>query len=432
MSGIDGASHAQSTWADADGDGDLDLLLVNIAPLTDDGFIRLYTNDGTGSFTGQDLLDGLTVEHGEAQWGDYDADGDLDILIAAHIKDTDGDFDEVLRIYRNDAATYTPIEVMDCPICEGWFDISAGTWADYDSDGDMDIMVAGTYNSGSNIEGRAKIFTNDGTGVFSTTEDQLPAPRAFGDRGGTFSWLDMDNDGDLDYFIAGWYYVPGGNGLTEAKMQLYRNDVGTQNAAPTVPTNMTASVGPEAPEGRTATLTWTPSTDDSTPSSAITYELALFRDGVPQAMPQRLPEHGNVSTASSWVLTGLEDGNYSWTLRAVDSAFNGSALGSGTFSVGVTTDNEGDGLPRVYAFDGSYPNPFRATTTLRYALPEAADVEIVVYDLLGRQVVRLVQTEQSAGFYELPWNASNLASGAYLVRFSTDDFVKTQRVVLLK
>nr|HQV33471.1 FG-GAP-like repeat-containing protein [Calditrichia bacterium] len=188
--------HAQSAWADFDNDQDLDLLLVHIAPLTDDGFIRRYRNDGNGVWTGEDILGDLTVEHGEAQWGDYDADGDLDILVAGHLKEPDGSFTVALRIYRNDNDTFIPVEVIDCVPCDGWFDLTAASWGDYDSDGDMDILLAGTYNSGTNIEGRARVYTNTG-GTFTDSGNDLPAPRASGSRGGTFSWLDIDGEGDL-------------------------------------------------------------------------------------------------------------------------------------------------------------------------------------------------------------------------------------------
>ena len=79
-------THAQSAWADFDGDQDLDLLLMNMAPNTEDGFIRRYRNDGNGIFAGEDILDSLSIEHGEGQWGDYDSDGDLDIMVAGNIR----------------------------------------------------------------------------------------------------------------------------------------------------------------------------------------------------------------------------------------------------------------------------------------------------------------------------------------------------------
>jgi photosystem II stability/assembly factor-like uncharacterized protein len=325
-------AHAQSAWADFDGDLDLDLLLVHLSPLTDTGFIRRYRNDGGGVFVGEDILGNVTIEHGEAQWGDYDDDGDLDVLVAGHIKEEDGSFNTVLRIYRNDAETYVAFEVIGCPACEGWWDLTAATWADYDSDGDVDILLAGNYNSGSQIEGRAKVYDNDG-GVFTDSGNQLPAPRASGSRGGSFTWLDIDGEGDLDYFIAGQYFVPGGNGLVEAQMHVYRNDAPGQNDAPSAPSNLAAQV-----DGDTGgvTLWWSPAVDDLTPSHALTYDLGLFRDGTPVVLtPHRLPEPGSVSAAlSQWTLTGLPDGLYTWTLRAVDSAYNGGPAAQSSFLVG--------------------------------------------------------------------------------------------------
>ncbi len=323
--------HAQSAWADFDGDLDLDLLLIHLAPLTDDGFIRRYRNDGGGVFVGEDILGALTIEHGEGQWGDYDDDGDLDILVAGHIKELDGSYNTVLRIYRNDAETYVPIEVLPCPICDGWWDLTAATWADYDSDGDVDILVAGNYNSGSQIEGRAKIYDNQ-DGVFTDSGNQLPAPRASGSRGGSFTWLDVDGEGDLDYFIAGQYFVPGGNGLVEAQMHVYRNDAAGQNDAPTAPSFLNADVDEIT---NNVVLWWNAASDDLTPAQALTYDLRLFRDGAPTTVPIILPESGSVSSVTEWTLTGLPDGFYTWTLRAVDSAYNGGPTAEATFTVGV-------------------------------------------------------------------------------------------------
>ena len=419
--------HAQSAWADFDQDQDLDLLLVNISPLTDDGFIRRYRNDGNGVFVGEDILDSLTVEHGEAQWGDFDADGDFDILIAGHIKELDGSYNTVLRIYRNDNETYVPFEVIDCVPCEGWFDITAATWADYDTDGDMDVLVSGNYNSGSQIEGRAKIYDNNG-GTFIDSGNELPAPRASGSRGGTFSWLDIDGEGDLDYFIAGQYFVPGGGGLVEAQMHIYRNDAAGQNVAPTSPAGLNAAVQ----SGGTVLLSWDPATDDHTPSAALTYDLDLFRDGTPVSLPRRLPEPGNVSAVTEWLLSGLPDGSYEWTLRAVDAAYNGSDISSGQFNIGVTGVNPVENLPREFAFDENYPNPFNPSTTLRFALPERTTVELAVYNLNGQLVDRLMKESLPAGVHEVRWDAGGVASGTYFVRMSTAGFTKTRKVMLVK
>ncbi len=408
--------HAQSSWADYDGDQDLDLLLVNIAPLYDDGFIRRYRNDGNGSFTGEDILGTLSVERGEAQWGDYDGDGDLDILVAGNVKEIDSTYTPLtLRIYRNDNENYFPLEVIADPYSEGWFDFTAATWADYDSDGDMDILLAGNYNSGTNIEGRARIYTNT-NGVFTDSGNELPSPRAAGDRGGTFSWLDIDNDGDLDYFIAGQYFVPGGNGLVEAQMHVYRNDVAGQNDAPSSPTGLDITLLGE----NTVRLSWIPANDDHTPGVALTYDLDLYHDNVPVTIPGRLPEPGNVSAVTEWLLTGLQDGNYNWTIRAVDAAYLGSSISTGVFTIGTQTSvEETDNLAQIFSLAQNYPNPFSSTTTIKFSLPEQENVVIKVYTILGVEIKTIVNKEFSPGPHEVVFNAAGLSSGAYFYRMTS-------------
>lgn len=323
------SGHVQSSWADFDGDFDLDLLLVHLAPLTDEGFVRRFRNDGDGVFVGEEILGALSVEHGEAQWGDADDDGDLDILVVGNVREPDGTYDTVLRLYRNDAETFVPVELLDCLGCEGWVGLSAATWADYDSDGDIDVLLAGTWNSGSQIEGRAKIYDNDG-GVFADSGNQLPAPRAMGFSGGSFTWLDIDGEGDLDYFIAGAYFVPGGNGLIETQMHLYLNDAPGANAAPTAPAALVAQAQPDG----SVVFNWEPALDDLTPALALTYELRLYRDGVPVSSARRNPEPGNLSAVEEWTLRSLPDGSYRWTLEAVDSALNSGPAAMATFIVG--------------------------------------------------------------------------------------------------
>lgn len=435
--------HAQSQWADFDNDNDLDLFLVNIAPITDDGFIRIYRNEGNGIFVGEDILGTLTVEHGEAQWGDYDGDGDLDILIAGNVKETNGTYTHMaLRIYNNDNGIYTPIDVINCIPCEGWFDLTAATWADYDSDGNMDILLAGNYNSGSQIEGRARIYINDGNGNFTFTGNELPAPRSMGDRGGTFSWFDIDEDGDLDYFIAGMYFVPGGNGLVEAQMHIYRNDVQAENSAPSMPGGLNAFVV----ENNKVLLSWIPSIDDHTPQQTITYDLVIVRNGKHTPTKRndqfdfnitnnltRLPEPGNISAVSQWVLTGLEDGYYEWRLRAVDAAYAGSDIAVGQFSIGVLNADETDSeIPIEFLVEQNYPNPFNPVTTILYAIPMEEMVTLKVFNSLGEEIKTLINEVHQAGYFQITFNAENLASGVYFYRLQAGNFLKVRKMIITK
>ncbi len=419
--------HAQSAWADFDGDQDLDLLLVNVVPNTEDGFIRRYRNDGNGVFTAQDILGNLSVEHGEVQWGDYDNDGDLDILIAGTIKEINGSYTHMaLRIYRNDNENYIPVEVIANLPGEGWYDLTAVAWADYDSDGDMDILVAGNYNSGSQIEGRARIYNNT-NGVFTDSGNELPAPLASGDRGGTFSWLDIDGEGDLDYFIAGQYFVPGGNGLVESQMHLYRNDTPALNQAPLIPTGLTVNQVSDT----TTLLSWLPGIDDHTPGSALTYDLQLFQNNVPVTLPTRTPEPGNVSAVNEWLLTTLQPGNYKWTLRTVDAAYIGSPVAVGEFNLGVTSSGGTPGnSSQGYSIGQNYPNPFTQLTSIRYSIPTEGPVTLKVYNFKGEEVKKLVDENKQAGNYETTFDASNLPGGVYFYQFQAGDFSQSKKMMI--
>ena len=438
-SGFAPTMHAQSLWADYDGDQDLDLLLINVAPLYDEGFIRRYRNDGNGVFFGENILGSLRIEHGEAQWGDYDGDGDLDILIAGNIFDVDSNYvNMALRIYRNDNETYVPFDVIDCIPCEGWFDLTAATWADYDSDGDMDILLAGNYNSGSEIEGRARIYKNE-NGIFFLSDNELPAPRASGDRGGTFSWFDLDGEGDLDYFIAGQYFVPGGNGLVESQMHLYRNDVLDQNEAPTVPSGISVNVQSK----NTVQISWQSSSDDHTLAPAITYDILIVRNGthVPIGKPSsennavltRLPEPGNVSAVNEWSFSDLQDGTYEWRLRAVDAAYVGSEIAVGEFTIGVTSVDDSDAnIPNEYSLEQNYPNPFNPSTTIRFSVPKEGLVTMKLYNILGEEAATIVNGIKQPGNYSLSFDATKISSGVYFYRMIAGDFSEVKKMIISK
>ena len=107
-------AHAQSAWADDDGDEDLDLLLANVDLNLGSGFLTRYENNA-GTFTGEDLLS-IIVHRGLADWGDYDADGDLDVLVAGNIEEADGTFGTVLRVYTNDGGVYSITSLTDTEV----------------------------------------------------------------------------------------------------------------------------------------------------------------------------------------------------------------------------------------------------------------------------------------------------------------------------
>ena len=103
---------------------------------------------------------------------------------------------------------------------------------------------------------------------------------------------------------------------------------------------------------------------------------------------------------------------------------------------GVGTQEDPGGLDletaAVFELSNNYPNPFNPVTTIRYELPVNSNVRLEVFDILGRRVAVLVDGMIEAGVHEVTFNASNLASGVYLYRLSTADFVQTRQMVLVK
>ena len=80
----------------------------------------------------------------------------------------------------------------------------------------------------------------------------------------------------------------------------------------------------------------------------------------------------------------------------------------------------------------AYPNPFNPVTTLRFDIPEQAQVSLAIYDLQGRQVASLVDGMLSAGQHSVPWNAEGYSSGVYFVKIMAGGYMDTQKLLLVK
>jgi hypothetical protein len=188
----DGGHSYSAGWVDVDSDGQLDLLVSN-GGLSSVEPNFLYRNNGDGAF--ERIVEGPVVSDssasGGAVWGDYDNDGDPDLFVANRVGPND--------LYRNDGDwRFTKIE--DGPIATDAFPSMAAAWGDYDNDGDLDLYVANIYGLANSL------YRNNGDGSFESVRS---GPHVV-DGGHSYgvNWADYDRDGDLDLLVANWGAAP--------------------------------------------------------------------------------------------------------------------------------------------------------------------------------------------------------------------------------
>ncbi len=145
---------------------------------------------------------------------------------------------------------------------------------------------------------------------------------------------------------------------------------------------------------------------------------------------------GDTSRTETYLMVrGLrENTRYYWRVRAFNLTGGGDWSATRTF---VTTnpsfvDIENPGVPGRYELFQNYPNPFNPVTNIRFSVPVAGYVTIVIYSITGQMVGRLVDEYLAPGYYNVEFNASGLASGTYIYRMQAGEFVETKRLALVK
>jgi len=117
----------------------------------------------------------------------------------------------------------------------------------------------------------------------------------------------------------------------------------------------------------------------------------------------------------------------------VNDGYDNSNIQSRTIKTVITGIKELSlGIPTEYTLYQNYPNPFNPTTKIRFAVPKESKVRVTVYNSLGAEVARLADGDFSAGYYEIPFNASKLSSGLYIYRISAGDFMQVKKMILMK
>ena len=501
-------------WCDYDLDGDLDILLSG---QDTDGvyFSIIYRNDGNGVFTdiGANLED-VTLSCGA--WGDYDNDGDPDVLLAGW-----NGVEKITRIYRNNGD-------------ETWTDIGAGlpgvslgsvAWGDRDNDGDLDILLTGEDNAVQRI---TAIYDNTGDGHFVPFDANIT-----GIYTGQGVWGDFDNDGDLDVLLSG--LDPEDHNVAA----IYTNHIQGKNTIPQPPGDLNFAISDTS-----VTLNWSPGQDAETSLAGLSYNVRistvpgggnlLSSMSLEDSGLRQVVRVGNAGQNTQLILTDLTEGMYYWSVQTVDHCYAGSRFategsfyftpvpveiasfyataeedridliwetaseavnlgfniyrqapgqerfarinpqilrGAGTSSAanrykysdfeiaeGGTyhykleqIDLDGTAtffgplsvkvnrtiVPTRFALEQNYPNPFNPDTRIRYQLAQATDVRLSIFNVKGERVKILLDEHRAAGSYEVVWqgvtdSGMRAPSGIYIARLETPYFVSSKKMVLSK
>lgn len=426
-------------WTDYNRDGYLDVLVVR------HGTNLLYKGNPDGSFTR--ITTGPIVTdngvHRRAMWADYNNDKYPDLYVTNYNDQND-------NLYLNNRnGTFTKITTGAIVNSGGWG--SGCAWGDYNNDGWMDLYV--TNDGGPNF-----LYKNNKNGTFT----KINTGSIVTDAGGSFgcNWGDIDNDGDLDLFVANNYhqynciYRNDGN---DSFTKITNDPVVTEQAS-----SVGSSFGDYNNDGKLDLFVvnqgyyGNPAENDflyKNTEAAPYYLIIKLYGGIGTRVRLRIGNHimirevsgGNGCSSQDmlWLHFGLGfmandnnnlvdsvivDWNDGYRQYATDVPINQAIEFHGI--VGI--NNKSNEIPNEFSLNQNYPNPFNPSTTIEYTLPKNTSLKLTIFDINGKVVQSISDDNKPAGTYQFKFNAEGISSGVYFYRLETPGFVDTKKMILLK
>ena len=203
------------------------------------------------------------------------------------------------------------------------------------------------------------------------------------------------------------------NGGYQIFPRFYASDFLPAGTIPVELTSFAASVN-----GTSVNLNWSTATELNNSGFEIERKSTSSRLGLKLDL---LKVNGTTTEAKNYSYSdnNLSTGNYSYRLKQVD--FDGTFEYSNTVEVEIVTPNN-------FELSQNYPNPFNPTTSIKFNIPEAGNVKLAVYNLLGQEVKTLVNGFRTAGAYTVNFDASNLSSGIYLYKIEMNNFTQVRKM----
>ena len=387
---------------DFDNDGDQDLLLSGAQGTAQ--ITKIFENvDGNFNEFSNGSFQGVI---GTAEWIDYDMDGNLDIVVTGSWSEdgVDGFF---AGIYQNVNGNFQ--EVFNGDLTHGIIDpcISVG---DYDNDGDMDIILAGNQSFIDQSLRMTRIYQNNDTEFTALTDESLTGlDNCF------CKWGDSDNDDDLDILIIG-------NPNVGSFSDIILNTITEKNTSPEAPSNLSVEVNADE-----AILSWDPGSDAQTVQNGLTYNIQVRNETKIVLHSNSLADGtrtivglGNAGHSTSKRIKNLEPGTYHFKVQTVDNSYAGS-----TFTEEFEFQVEEQPLSTVTSIKSLtiYPNPISSNISVSIK-NNFNPYHLEIFDIGGNKIhvsEKFIVSQQNL---DLSW----LMDGIYLLNVIIDDrIVETVR-----
>ncbi|OQY69969.1 MAG: hypothetical protein B6D44_16635 [Ignavibacteriales bacterium UTCHB2] len=482
--------HGHLAIGDVNGDGWMDVAVsvyIGQGGFSTPGKVKLYLNNNGILSLNPDWVSGDLFYTFSCAFGDADGDGDLDLAVTAG-ESYYGDSDQ-LRIYFNNNG------ILDS--LPGWksqnyfysYDVS---WADFDNDGDLDLVCAGesnpnyifenygdsisvtpTWQSTDASQYANSLFVGDvnndgyldlaisdnnqlgGTGKFKIylnnngTLETTPFWNSnFSGMGSGINLADIDNDGDLDLITGGWW----------DNIRIYLNNNGNFNVSPdyvstsgsvveaiicgdidndALVSGVISVVGPKKlfylSKNHIQKINRVIVADDTLQFNEYCYDL---ENGWISLAVQ--PDSGAEVIVEYTYSKDIDLGITNWDQIIGNYIYLNN-------SNPVYVENEIN-QPYDFVLHQNYPNPFNPSTKIKFTIPRTVNpllggargglVTLKVYDILGNEIATLVNEYKPAGNYEADFqstvNGHQLASGVYFYTLRAGSFVETKKMILLR
>ena len=436
---------------DMDNDGDQDIIktstLNSVSPWNDIGNFLLF-NDGTGHFTNWEKIPGTSPYMFTT--GDLNDDTLMDVYV---VDDAQDYVDLAVGVIPDVQVQFQKNTLTDSPRTTSF----GGNvrLADLDNDGDLDLAIADvdvdipTCTTGGTSR-RFTMLRNEGLHSGTLTDPWGTIDNPWNVSAFDMGVLDIDNDGNLDLLMAGCQGY-----------SVFMQTADTPDVAITLTPESNDIVIPPGGGSFSYDLHLV-----NNAATAQTVDIWLVIDGpggVNRTVVQitkTLPAGADIlRTLSQTIPGGAPAGDYTFTgnvgtfptADASDSFPFSKAAGSAPLAVRGWASDLGapgakaeattprlaaavteEGLPAAYTLGQNYPNPFNPSTAISFALPEAGQVSLRVFNLLGQEVATLADGFREAGRYRVSFDATELSAGLYLYVLETADFKATRRMMLLK